>query len=75
MDGAYIPMQEFKNTFFPGKRCDPEVDNESDIQRRMDQLAGSDNESVATESVAISTIMQGKTNQELAEARDMEVRR
>ena len=68
-------MQEFKNTFFPGKRWDPEVDNESDIQRRMDQPAGSDNESVATESVAISTIMQGKTNQELAEARDMEERR
>lgn len=66
-------MKDFKDMFFPGKRWNPATDNISEDRRRMDAI--SDNMSIETESVAISTIMQGRTNEELFEAREMEERK
>ena len=67
-------MQEFKDIFFPGKRWDPQIEDASEQERRREAM-GSDDMSMETESVQISTIMAGKTNEELYEAKEMEERR
>jgi len=69
LDGAFILMKDFKDRFYPGRSWNPDIDNLSDERRRMERLA-KDNSSVTSESVAISTIMQGRTNDEIYAEKD-----
>ena len=69
-------MKDFKDTFFPGKPWKPQVDDASEERRRMDRLGrDSDFGDATSESVAISTVMQGRTNAELHDDREAEERR
>lgn len=76
LSGAYIVMKDFKDAFFPGKAWKPQVDDASEERRRMERLGrDSDFGDGTSESVAISTVMQGRTNAEIYEAREAEERR
>jgi hypothetical protein len=74
LEGAYILMKDFKDRFYPGRSWNPDIDNLSDERRRMQRLE-KDDSSVTSESVAISTIMQGRTNSENNADRDMAERK
>ena len=68
-------MRDFKDRFYPGRPWNPDIDNESEERRRMDRLRKDDSSSVTSESVAISTIMQGRTNQDIYAERDQAERK
>ena len=76
LSGAYIPLKKFKDTFFPGKPWDPQIDSRGEERRRLDRMALADDQSsVTSASVAISTIMQGKTKGDLFDAQEAEERK
>lgn len=70
--GAYISVMDFKDSFYPGKTWNPLIGSQRDSARR----AIPDDQSSATSvSVALSTIMAGKTQGDLHDARDKEERK
>lgn len=68
-------MGAFKDMFYPGRPWNPDIDSLSDERARVERARRDDTSSVTSESVAISTIMAGRTNQEIYAERDMEERR
>lgn len=75
LEGAYIYMREFKDYFYPGRPWNPDIDTESDERRRMEAIRRDDASSVTSESVAISTIMQGRTKADEYAEKDMAERK
>ena len=68
LNGAFIYMRDFKDRFFPGRTWNPDVDSRSDEKKRMAEIG--DNSSVTSQSVHISTIMQGRTNADIQMDKD-----
>lgn len=64
LKGAYILMKDFKDYFYPGKTWSAEIES------RRSRISADDKSDASSVSAAISTIMQGKTNADLHEARD-----
>ena len=75
LQGAYIPIRDFKERFYPGRSWEPQFDAQSEERRRLEAMANDDASSATSKSVAVSTIMQGKTNADLYNAREMEERK
>ena len=73
--GAYIPMKLFKDRFYPGRPWSPRYEDNTGQRARLAARAADETESVTSQSVAISTIMKGKTNDDLQAERDLEERK
>ena len=78
LDRAYIPIRDFKDRFYPGRPWAAEYESKSEVQRRRmmerdsrDSKAGS----ITSESVHISTVMQGLNMGDVLAAKDAEERR
>lgn len=67
-EGAYIPLKAFKDRFYPGRPWPPHY--EDSVSKNL-RIGRADLDSVSSASVAISTVMQGKTNADLADELEM----
>ena len=68
-------MKDFKDKFYPGRPWKSEIDNQAEERRRGAIVSKDDSSDVASVSVAISTIMQGRTNADLAAEQNLAERK